>query len=254
MDYLRPAQTLDLCSQTDSTAQWMAAQGQALHRCRACRRRSTATSSGRTVSAIRARSKLRSFRQRRTWVPDLVLAELGTLGNHQPPAHARAPSRPGRRRQGADDLAQSSVTRSTSRAERCRHPGRAGRDQSNSSATIPMLKRPSAASCKVRFGQAAPTHPKQIRLHSAVTEATVTPAPPSAAMNSTQPDNNWCARRAYQQPNSNGATSAMVSKLTGWSLDRSMPPGGHISTSRASQAGGWHDGSWAMQLGEQGRS
>jgi hypothetical protein len=55
---------------------------------------------------------------------------------------------------------------------------------------------------------------------------------------------------AYQQLTANGATSAMVSKLTGWSLDQINTWVDANNLPRFA-GGGWHDGGWAM-VGEQG--
>jgi hypothetical protein len=253
VDYLH-GQTLDLYGQSDSTAQWMAAQGQAYIDAALAGGALDRDKLGEAVSAIRATLKPDLFGSAKDMeFQTLVLAgKLGTLEqstSRQLTAAQRALKAEEDAAKALDDLAQ--TQRDALAIARGQYTGILGVQDAIKQLSAAILAE-KAISGIMQGSIAGSTYaPKTDTLHSAVTGLDYSGASIGGylkALNAA--GDNAGALDAYQQLTANGATSAMVSKLTGWSLDQINTWVDANNLPRFA-GGGWHDGGWAM-VGEQG--
>ena len=253
VDYLH-GQTLDLYGQSDSTAQWMAAQGQAYIDAALAGGALDRDKLGEAVSAIRATLKPDLFGSAKDMeFQTLVLAgKLGTLEQstgRQLTAAQRSLKAEEDAAKALDDLAQ--TQRDALDIARGQYTGILGVQDAIKQLSAAILAE-KAISGIMQGSIAGSTYaPKTDTLHSAVTGLDYSGASIGGylkALNAA--GDNAGALDAYQQLTANGATSAMVSKLTGWSLDQINTWVDANNLPRFA-GGGWHDGGWAM-VGEQG--
>ena len=253
VDYLH-GQTLDLYGQTDSTAQWMATQGQAYIDAALAGGALDRDKLGEAVSAIRATLKPDLFGSAKDMeFQTLVLAgKLGTLEqstSRQLTAAQRSLKAEEDAAKALDDLAQ--TQRDALDIARGQYTGILGVQDAIKQLSAAILAE-KAISGIMQGSTAGSTYaPKTDTLHSAVTGLDYSGASIGGylkALNAA--GDNAGALDAYQQLTANGATSAMVSKLTGWSLDQINTWVDANNLPRFA-GGGWHDGGWAM-VGEQG--